>query len=576
MAAVIRAGVWGVLPVVLGAVPPVQGQVIPKPEIGLVGNDQILWLHTSFVGSDGARLVRIAYRSADSPIGERFFPQTIGPVTGRVAYAANRGLRLHVIFGDGSHWRYAPGTPRGSVFVPATRSPEISLIPGKSVLPSAVAGDEVRDCLYALVTAREAAEIHALRLAAINDDAGGLDDGGTEDPAVIAEPAPPPTGRAIVRYDGVAWSRDRLAPPDLPIDGRVVRMLAGGEVVHLIYQSTGEGAAWVHRRSVGPDEEWGAAAELPLVDPPTGSAAGWVAGEPVLLVGQKPEGVTTIRSLRVGGGAWVLAAELLDEGGGPARFSDPVSFALYGGEVAVATLNQDGDPQVGLWSLDTGALIEPFTVVAPLAQGSSSKGEPSPVARFVLQSFVLLAVLAAVFAWRRGSVARQAQLGPGLALAAIRRRVTALLIDLVIIAPLWALVLYVVFLDGGDGLTTAERLVLGMRRSSSGMSWLWAILGAIFAVYGTIFEAIIYATPGKRASGLFVVNEEGGPCGFGAIVVRNLVRVIEFHFPPILLLAIVTVNRQRLGDLFARTVVVELAEEPPAEETPDSSNDTGA
>ena len=95
------------------------------------------------------------------------------------------------------------------------------------------------------------------------------------------------------------------------------------------------------------------------------------------------------------------------------------------------------------------------------------------------------------------------------------------------------------------------------------------MLGGIVGVYAAVFEALSQATPGKRLTGLSVVREDGRRCGLGAIVIRNLARVIEFHFPPAVFLLAVTVNRQRLGDLLARTVVVERAEPNEREAGPD-------
>lgn len=61
--------------------------------------------------------------------------------------------------------------------------------------------------------------------------------------------------------------------------------------------------------------------------------------------------------------------------------------------------------------------------------------------------------------------------------------------------------------------------------------------------------------------GCRVTSEDGGPCSLGAIIVRNVLRCVEFFprfgFVPMLILVFLTRNRQRLGDLVARSVVVE-------------------
>jgi uncharacterized RDD family membrane protein YckC len=66
-------------------------------------------------------------------------------------------------------------------------------------------------------------------------------------------------------------------------------------------------------------------------------------------------------------------------------------------------------------------------------------------------------------------------------------------------------------------------------------------------------------TLGKRIFGLRVIADDGAPAGFTAVLVRNLVRVVDFlpGFYGFGLLAIVVSSRsQRLGDLAAGTFVV--------------------
>src|SRR3989442_3456961 len=66
-------------------------------------------------------------------------------------------------------------------------------------------------------------------------------------------------------------------------------------------------------------------------------------------------------------------------------------------------------------------------------------------------------------------------------------------------------------------------------------------------------------TIGKRIFGLRVIADDGAPAGFIAVLVRNLLRVVDFlpSFYGLGLLAIVLSSRsQRLGDLAAGTFVV--------------------
>jgi uncharacterized RDD family membrane protein YckC len=66
-------------------------------------------------------------------------------------------------------------------------------------------------------------------------------------------------------------------------------------------------------------------------------------------------------------------------------------------------------------------------------------------------------------------------------------------------------------------------------------------------------------TLGKRMFGLRVIADDGAPAGFTAVLVRNLIRVVDFlpGFYGLGLLAIVVSSRsQRLGDFAAGTFVV--------------------
>ena len=66
-------------------------------------------------------------------------------------------------------------------------------------------------------------------------------------------------------------------------------------------------------------------------------------------------------------------------------------------------------------------------------------------------------------------------------------------------------------------------------------------------------------TVGKRMYGLRVIRDDGAPAGFIAVLIRNLLRIVDF-LPALyglgLLMVIVTPRSQRLGDMAAGTYVV--------------------
>ncbi|MCB9889457.1 MAG: RDD family protein [Planctomycetes bacterium] len=79
-------------------------------------------------------------------------------------------------------------------------------------------------------------------------------------------------------------------------------------------------------------------------------------------------------------------------------------------------------------------------------------------------------------------------------------------------------------------------------------------------LYPVVFEVLAGgATPGKRVLGIVVVNFDGTPVGWGASLLRNLLRFVDF-FPVAYLIGLIAMvaNRdaRRLGDLAAGTLVV--------------------
>ena len=78
-------------------------------------------------------------------------------------------------------------------------------------------------------------------------------------------------------------------------------------------------------------------------------------------------------------------------------------------------------------------------------------------------------------------------------------------------------------------------------------------------LYPAWFEATWGATPGKRAIGLMVLNDDGTPIRWAAALTRNLLRAADF-LPAMYLGGFIAMvlNRdfKRLGDLAANTLVV--------------------
>jgi uncharacterized RDD family membrane protein YckC len=94
-------------------------------------------------------------------------------------------------------------------------------------------------------------------------------------------------------------------------------------------------------------------------------------------------------------------------------------------------------------------------------------------------------------------------------------------------------------------------------------------------LYPVFFEVVTNgATPGKRALGLIVLNDDGTPIRWPASLTRNLLRAIDFlPFMYFIGFCSMVMNRdfKRLGDLAANTLVVYRDEKPLPASIPDAS-----
>jgi len=78
-------------------------------------------------------------------------------------------------------------------------------------------------------------------------------------------------------------------------------------------------------------------------------------------------------------------------------------------------------------------------------------------------------------------------------------------------------------------------------------------------IYYWLLEAVAGATIGKGILGIRVCNQEGRRCGFGASLIRNILRLIDGLAVYLVgfFVALFSKKRQRLGDHLAKTYVVD-------------------
>ncbi|HVC04104.1 MAG TPA: RDD family protein [Candidatus Acidoferrales bacterium] len=139
----------------------------------------------------------------------------------------------------------------------------------------------------------------------------------------------------------------------------------------------------------------------------------------------------------------------------------------------------------------------------------------------------------------------------GYTVAGVGSRIVAQFLDNCVAIPLTIVAILLAGALAGTFVTTSE-----------GSDFANAAIGifAFFVYFGYFFvaEAVTSGkTPGKSAMGLRVIRVDGSAVDFGAVAVRNVIRVIDFS---VVLVGLVVMffqpQTRRLGDLAAGTVVV--------------------
>lgn len=127
--------------------------------------------------------------------------------------------------------------------------------------------------------------------------------------------------------------------------------------------------------------------------------------------------------------------------------------------------------------------------------------------------------------------------------APLNRRLAAGIIDSIIVVLMWA------------------SLGIGFRQDVAPTVqdyWWLASLALVTFLYYFILEWIFSATVGKRLLKLVVLDRDGDPCSVGASLKRNLFRFLDWlplFYVAAIIAILISSNRQRIGDLIARTIV---------------------
>ena len=525
-------------------------------QFGLVGGQGFVWIYDyKFDPDSGRSLLHIGVQPPK--VREFFVPAALRGLVGRVDHGTSAGRDLFLIFDDkGAHRRYRYEIVRRVSRRVRTQTEQP--LPG-GALPLVFVGHSVDETLYAIVT-REPA--HAIAVDEVQRAQQEANDNKNEnssevDEAVDVELADVEARLGSAQFFVVHYLRSRWGlvcemPEWFDRQEECYLVVDGDHRLHVLFA---EEASGPYKHAWYVEEAWSSPGRVFDASGYQINSACASDGQ-ILVVGSIESGAS--RSLYAStfqDGQWVDQEPfVLDEAG-------VMSFAstCVEDEIGLAILGDHGELLYGRWAIKGGAATEPLREVVGLGPGrkASMSWRTQSMAAFVLLGVLLL------FAFlRRGdSITRDAELPAQYAIAGYWRRLVSFVIDLAPIAiatnqlwmgPLgeWLAEYHEIQNEGGPMPPFSDELLIA-----------WALCCAAFSAYCTLCEALFARTPGKAAVRCRVVDEAGDRCGFSVILIRNLVRMVElfplFQLWPTFILMLFTRNRQRLGDLLARTIVVE-------------------
>ena len=153
--------------------------------------------------------------------------------------------------------------------------------------------------------------------------------------------------------------------------------------------------------------------------------------------------------------------------------------------------------------------------------------------------------------------------GTSVRFASLARRAFAQLIDAVILSGpvVAAFILTFTKIFDFDQLTSGDPTFFlhAMGLVLAGLAWALVCFLAYSAA-----EGAWGTTPGKWLLGIRVLGSDLQPCGFGRALIRNLLKFVDgfFNFMVGVMVVALSENWQRVGDMAARTVVVEMRRRP--------------
>ncbi len=371
-------------------------------------------------------------------------------------------------------------------------------------------------------------------------------------PAVIEER---PTSLTLMVFIEDTWQKKISFPLKFPKNrGRIhhyLQVLSSDGRLHLFLQF---GKTLYYREGLPPGEIDDRSVWQPVAEVECDWVAVLIEGEPVVFYHGTRNGPWKIIGLRLKGKTWR-------------------PFFTYDGvmmiEMGVYSLGQPNRFVMLLQSFPGSVRlveVDGTRVIKEIRHGS---GFPFPrsfmvmMAGFYAPMLILPLILALIlsgFMVRHRICEHKAGL-VSMPFASLTRRALAQIIDFLVLgapAIAGALLLWPIydiermFRSGPGHMLAGFGLMVG--------TLLWVIV-CLFVF--SFLEGKWGVTPGKWALGIRVLGTDLRPCGFGRAFVRNLLKFIDgfFNFMIGILLVALSENWQRVGDMAARTVVIDVRRE---------------
>lgn len=371
---------------------------------------------------------------------------------------------------------------------------------------------------------------------------------------------------SVVRYERAGWIGVASCPTFLTVDAppRVgPRLSVVQEVLHLFWRST-DGQTIEHAVLAPGTGDWRTGSATPPFRDLVGFWITTVSRVPTLIAAVRAaEGGEQLRAFRLLGGAGGSDAEWrpaplqlsgLPDGVRAARYEAAFGFNQH----AVLLMVAEGGVLYLRFGRIEAAAAEPTVAVLDVFE-ARQRSQQGPLWLRTATPVVLFGVVAALFLLRRGAMVRAVELPAGYAPAMTFQRLIGCVIDLVPFGLAAALI------SGADwraglrelfGWAYGSDAVSGRLPPTTTLLW-WGLTVGGYTVYSLVMELLTRRTVGKVLTGTRLLSESGRPPSISQTTLRNLSRILEM-LPPLWILGFLVVlsrNRQRVGDIFARTIV---------------------